>query len=61
MQITLPWGRLHWPINNSYDFYLAHVRPPMGATFTGWTWFTFLVLDANSTNGPQMHSLQQRA
>jgi hypothetical protein len=24
-----------WPIKSSYDFWLAHVRPSMGATFHG--------------------------
>jgi hypothetical protein len=38
-----------WSIKDIYDFWLTHVRPPMDAASAGWTSFTFLVLDVNST------------
>jgi hypothetical protein len=35
-------------INEVYDFWLAHVRPPMDKTSGHWTSITFLILDNKS-------------
>jgi hypothetical protein len=39
----------NWSMKDIYDFWLTHVRPPLDRASTGWTSFTVLVLDANST------------
>jgi hypothetical protein len=38
-----------WSVGEIYNFWLAHIRPPMDVVSSGWTSFTFLMLDANST------------
>jgi hypothetical protein len=37
-----------WSVGEIYEFWLAYVRPPVGAVSGDWTSFTSIVLDANS-------------